>query len=251
MSRSRVPAEFLAITLVLIGTWETLPRLLELSPVVLPPFSSVMGTLATELPSWLNDLRVTVVELLVGFVLGSTAGCLGGIAIYYSDFLRRGVYPLVVATRIIPKVAFVPLFLVWFGIGIGSKVALAFVGISLMMLVQTIAGLNAIEPALVELGRSLRMSEVQMLLRLRLPSALPSLLVGVKLSLVYALTMIVLAEMVIASEGLGFILVFSKAKLQTDSIMAVMLLIAALGFTLFTIGNALERRATRWHVNRD
>lgn len=243
--RIRMPYEFALLTMALILAWELAPRALDISHVVLPTFSRVVGTLVRELPGWLPDLRVTLVELVAGFAAGALFGLVGGIAIYYSDFLRRGAYPLVTVVRILPKVAFTPLFLVWFGIGMGSKVALAFIGIAFMMLVQTIAGLNAIDPALVELGRSLKMRETQILWRLRLTSALPALLVGVKLSLVYALTMIVLAEMVIASNGLGHILVISKSKLQTDSIMAVMLVIAAIGFALFSAGNLVERRVMR------
>lgn len=247
----RLPYEFVLVTALLLTAWEVYPRVTETSHVVLPTFSRVVATLIEEFPAWLPDLRTTLVELVVAFATGASAGCVLGIAIYYSAFLQRGVYPLVTVIRILPKVALTPLFLVWFGIGMGSKVALAFVGIAFMMLVQTVAGLNGIDPALVELGRSLKMKERQILWRMRLPSALPWLLVGVKLSLVYALTMIILAEMIIASAGLGSILVVSKAKLQTDSIMALVLLIAVMGIALFALGNMIERRATRQHIEQE
>ena len=144
--------------------------------------------------------------------------------------------------------AFVPLFLVWFGIGIGVKVALASFAIFFLILVQTLLGLTSVEPELIELGRSLKMNEPALLRRIRLPAALPAIMVGVKLGITYALTNVVVAEMVVATNGLGFLVVEARSKIKTDEMIAAIFVVAFIGLIVYAVGLWVERRTVFWYL---
>jgi NitT/TauT family transport system permease protein len=161
--------------------------------------------------------------------------------------LRETVYPLLFGFRIVPKVAFVPLFMVWFGTGLVMKSAITAMAIFFIFLVQALLGFASVEPELVELGRSYRMSTWNILWRLRFPAALPSLMVGLKLGVTYALVMVIVAEMVVANRGLGAVVVESSARLRTAETMAVILVVSVGGVLLYGLGNWVDRKLTRWY----
>jgi len=219
--------------------------------IVLPPPSEVVEALYENRADYVRAGFVTFYEMILGFLAGGALGFLSAIGIYYSPFLRRSLYPLLLGFRIVPKVAFVPLFLVWFGIGVGVKVALASFAIFFLVLIQTGLGLAGVDPALIELGRSLRMSEVSLLRRIRLPAALPAIMVGVKLGITYALTNVVVAEMVVATEGLGFLVVEAKSFIKTHEMIAAILVVAFIGLVVFGVGLWVERKSLFWYLESD
>jgi NitT/TauT family transport system permease protein len=116
-----------------------------------------------------------------------------------------------------------------------------------IFLVQALLGFASAEPELIELARSFRMSKWGILWRLRFPAALPSLMVGLKLGLTYALTMVIVSEMVVATRGLGAVVVESSARLKTAEVIAVILTVSVVGVSLYALGNRVDRRLTRWY----
>ncbi len=227
--------------------WIVVIEVRDFHPIVLPSPASVVGALADNPGTYARAGFITFYEMLLGFAAGGVLGFVSAIGIFYSPFLRRSLYPLLLGFRIVPKVAFVPLFLVWFGIGIGVKVALASFAIFFLILVQTLLGLTSVEPELVELGHSLKMNEFAILRRIRLMAALPAIMVGVKLGITYALTNVVVAEMVVATNGLGFLVVEARSLIRTDEMIAAIFVVAFIGLIVYGVGVLVERRAVFWY----
>lgn len=241
--------ELLLTLLGILVFWIVIIEVRDFHRIVLPPPSSVVDALTGNLSEYASAGFITFYEMILGFIAGGALGFFSAIGIFYSPFLRRSLYPLLLGFRIVPKVAFVPLFLVWFGIGVGVKVALASFAIFFLVLVQTLLGLTSVEPELVELGRSLKMNELSLLRRIRLPAALPAIMVGVKLGITYALTNVVVAEMVVATNGLGFLVVDARAKIKTDEMIAAIVVVAFIGLIVYAVGLWVERKTVFWYVD--
>lgn len=240
--------EFFVLLAALIVGWELIVRIADVHPIVLPAPSAVATAFIAELPDLGQQSVISLFEMVLGFTIGFFMGFGSAVAIFYVPFFRRSIYPFLLSFRIVPKVAFLPLFLVWFGVGIGTKVALAGFAIFFLVLVQTLLGLSTIEPEAIEFGKSLKMSEWALFRRIRLPNALPAIMVGVKLGVTYALTNVIVAEMLVAREGLGFLVVESRTRLATDSLIATIIAVAVVGLLLYSGGLALERATTQWYV---
>lgn len=232
----------------LVVFWIVMIEVRNFHPIVLPSPGAVIDALFGNLSEYAGAGWITFYEMLFGFMAGGALGFFSAIGIFYSPFLRRSLYPLLLGFRIVPKVAFVPLFLVWFGIGVGVKVALASFAIFFLILVQTLLGLTSVEPELIELGRSLKMGELDLLRRIRLPAALPAIMVGVKLGITYALTNVVVAEMVVATNGLGFLVVEARSFVKTDEMIAAIFVVAIIGLLVFAVGLWVERRTVFWYM---
>ncbi len=242
------------LLLVLVGIvlfWMFMIEWRDFHPIVLPTPGAVIKALFENINTYVEAGFVTFYEMILGFIAGGALGFSSAIGIFYSPFLRRSLYPLLLGFRIVPKVAFVPLFLVWFGIGVGVKVALASFAIFFLILIQTGLGLTGVDPALIELGRSLRMSEVALLRRIRLPAALPAIMVGVKLGITYALTNVVVAEMVVATNGLGFLVVEARSFIKTNEMIAAIFVVAFIGLAVFAVGLWVERKTVFWYLEAD
>ena len=241
-------AKELILTLLaaLIG-WIIILEIQDYHPLVLPPPGAVWEYLVAEWSSLAKETLWSFYEMLLGFALGGSLGFAMAIAIFYSPFVHRAVYPYVFGFRVVPKVAFLPLFLVWFGIGLTVKVVMAGTAVFFLVLVQTHLGLATVDPSLVELGKSLKMKESLLLRQIRIPAALPAIMVGIKLGITYALTNVVVAEMVVATNGLGFLVVRARQQSRTDGIIAVIIVTAIVGILVYQLGRAVERRFTFWY----
>ncbi len=227
--------------------WILLVEFGDFHPIVLPTPAAVVGALVGDWSILARETLWSFYEMLLGFTLGGSLGFLLAIGIFYSPFLHRAVYPFVFGFRVVPKVAFLPLFLVWFGIGLTVKVVMAGTAVFFLVLVQTLLGLMTVDPSLVEFGKSLKMKEASLLRRIRIPAALPAMMVGVKMGITYALTNVVVAEMVVSTNGLGFLVVRARQQARTDSIIAVIIVTAVVGILVYQLGRAVEKRTTFWY----
>lgn len=240
--------EFALLAGILLVAWDLVVRLTDVHPIILPAPLAVVTAFFAEIPELGQQSLISLFEMILGFVIGFVMGFASAVAIFYVPFFRRAIYPFLLSFRIVPKVAFLPLFLVWFGVGIGTKVALAGFAIFFLVLVQTLLGLSTVEPEAVEFGKSLKMSEWGLFRKIRLPTALPAIMVGVKLGITYALTNVIVAEMLVAREGLGFLVVESRTRLATDQLIATIVAVSIIGLALYSAGLAVERRMTYWYV---
>ena len=246
--RWRVSWEFITLFIAFLAGWQLIVVITGIHPIVLPSPIEVGAALIGELGELARQGGISFYEMVLGFIFGFAMGFVAAVGIFYVPFLRRSVYPLLLGFRIVPKVAFLPLFLVWFGVGIGTKVALAAFSIFFLVLVQTLLGLSTVEEEAIEFGRSLKMSEWSIFRKIRLPSALPAIMVGVKLGITYALTNVVVAEMLVSRQGLGFVVTEAKNSLRTASLIATIVVVAIIGLFLYAVGLAVERKTTSWYV---
>jgi NitT/TauT family transport system permease protein len=158
--------------------------------------------------------------------------------------------PFVSALYATPRIALLPLVVIWFGIGIASKVAIVFLGAIFPILVNTITGVRTIEADFIKVARSFGATDRQMFATVVLPSAVPMLLTGLRLGLGHALVGIVVGEMYGATQGLGYLIAVAGARFQTDRVMVGIILIAGLGVALTELLRAIERRFERWRPTR-
>ena len=191
-------------------------------------------------------LAVSGQEFLVGYGMAIVIGVPLGILMGWYGRINAVLDPFVSALYATPRIALLPLIMIWFGIGIMSKIAIVFLGAVFPILVNTITGVRTLNADFVKVARSFGASDRQIFLTVALPSSVPLLLTGLRLGLGHALVGIVVGEMYGATHGLGFLIATSGARFQTDKLMVGIILIAAAGVALTELLRLIERRFERW-----
>jgi NitT/TauT family transport system permease protein len=234
---SRLASLTLFIAIVL--GWEALARGARVSALVLPAPSVIWDTLWNGLLSgyfWPHLIH-TGTEL----ALGCAAGLLGGIVLGESAFLRRLLFPYVLVSQVVPKLALAPLFIVWFGFGMTSTVVITALICFFPLMENTLTGLQQVEPRKLELFRMLGATRLQTLLCLKIPSGLPVIMAGFRVAVVLALVGAVVGEFIGGSKGLGALIIASQGMMDTPLMFAVLLLITVLGLLMYQLALGLER----------
>jgi NitT/TauT family transport system permease protein len=238
---------------VLIGAvviWEGAVRLLGIQPILLPSPSIIVMEMIKIAP-WLCEQTVyTVLETLAGFAMAVLFGVALAVLIVSSKLVEKTIYTLLVAFNSVPKVAVAPLFIVWMGTGASPKVAMAlFIGI-FAIVVDTVQGLRSVEPDMIDLARSLGGDRFQMLTKIRLYCALPSLFAGMKVAISLALVGAIIGEFVASSDGLGYVILTAEGNFDTPQIFAALVVLAVVGTIMFYAIDLTERACLPWHVSR-
>ncbi|HZO47576.1 MAG TPA: ABC transporter permease [Xanthobacteraceae bacterium] len=227
----------------------------ELSVVyewVNPLFTSAPSRIATTGYDMFADgsiwphLRVSGYEFIVGFGMAIVIGVPLGILMGWYGRLNAILDPFVSALYATPRIALLPLIMIWFGIGLESKIAIVFLGAVFPILVNTITGMRTISADFVKVARSFGASDRQLFMTVALPSSVPLLLSGLRLGLGHALIGIVVGEMYGASAGIGHMISVAGARFQTDAVMVGIIIIAGTGVALTELLRMIERRFERW-----
>ena len=197
-----------------------------------------------------GHLWVSATEFFTGFALAVVIGVPLGILMGWYSRLNAILEPFVSALYATPRIALLPLVVIWFGIGLASKVAIVFLGAIFPILVNTITGVRTIDADFIKVAHSFGAGDRQMFLTVVLPSSVPMLLTGLRLGLGHALVGIVVGEMYGATQGLGYLIAVAGARFQTDRVMVGIILIASLGVALTELLRAIERRFERWRPTR-
>lgn len=231
----------------LIVLWELAYHVVSIPEFILPRPSAILK----ETWEWREYLwghtLVTAYETLLGFVLTLVIGVPLAIVLVYSPFLRRAVYPLIVITQAVPKVAIAPLLLLILGHGQTSKVVVAFLVAFFPVVVDTAAGLAATPPELLDLSRSYRAGALRTFLKVRFPMALPFFFSGVKVAITLAVVGAVVGEFVGSDSGLGYVIVSATSFWRTALTFSSMAILSVMAIALFSLVSFLERVLCPWY----
>lgn len=240
------------IVLVVVGffaAWQLGCVLLQPPEYLLPSPIAILREFDSA-PLWyLGHASRTVGATLLGFFLALVVGCLAAVGIVYSRLLESTLYTLLVALNSVPKIALAPLFIIWMGTGLASKVAISFLIALFAIVVDSVLGLRSVDPDAIDLFRSLRGSSLQTLLWLRMPNALPYLFAGTKVAISLALVGAIAGEFVASQAGLGYVILAAQGSFQTSRVFAAIVLLGILGTILFYIVEITERFVCPWHVS--
>jgi NitT/TauT family transport system permease protein len=234
----------LLLLVLLLAGWEAAARGGGVSALVLPAPSAVLRSLWNGFASgyfWPHILA-TALELVAGLVIGCLFGFASGIAMAESPLLGELMRPYVIVSQVVPKLALMPLFIVWFGFGMTSTVVITALICFFPLMENTVTSLRQVDPQRLELFRMLGASRTQTLLRLKLPAGLPAVLAGVRVAVVLALVGAVVGEFIGAGKGLGALIIASQGMMDTSLMFAVLVLIAVIGMVLYQLVVALEKR---------
>jgi sulfonate transport system permease protein len=231
--------------------WEWLARAGWLSPQVLPAPSKVARTAIKLVAagSLLNDLGVSLLRAAAGFAIGASVGFVLGTLVGFSRVAEAAIDRSVQMIRAIPFLALLPLVIVWLGVGEAEKIFLVALGVSFPIYVNTTLGIRQVDPKLIELGRVQGLTSLQLIRRIILPGALPSILTGVRYALATAWLALVVAETIGAQSGIGFLAMDAREFLRTDVIVLTIVIYALIGVAADAIARLLERRLLAWHPN--
>lgn len=249
------PSALLAISwlapVALVLVWEGLARNGFLSPQVLPAPSKVLATAwkLTLNGSLLRDLGTSLLRAAIGFVIGGSIGFVLGTLVGFSRLAEAAIDRSVQMVRAIPFLALLPLVIVWFGVGESQKIFLVALGVAFPIYINTVLGIRQVDPKLLELGRVRGLSTYQLIRRIVLPGALPSILTGVRYALATAWLALVVAETIGAQSGLGFLAMDAREFLRTDVIVLAIVLYALIGIAADSTARLLERKLLAWHPN--
>ena len=241
-----------AIVAALLGAWELAARwdliadALSIESFLVPAPSEIAEALWNDRDLLADNGWVTLQEVLLGFACAVVAGLGFAVLLHLSPTLRRAFYPLLVASQTVPIIVVAPILVVWFGFGIGPKLAIIALICFFPITVNTLDGLRSVDPDAVKMMRSLDAGRWQILRRVEAPSALPYAFSGAKIAVAVAVIGAIFGEWSGATEGLGVVMSTANANLLVARMFAAVVVLAAMAMALFGALALLERKVVDW-----
>ena len=236
------------VGLVVILAWELLCRLFGVPEFILPPPSAILGALAARWADIVSQAGYTLGMTTLGFLLAVVVGLALGVLIGSSRLVYKGLYPVLIAFNSIPKVAVVPVLVIWFGVGQWPAILAAFLVSFFPIVVNVATGLATIQPELTDVLRSLGASRLQILRKVGIPGSMPYLFASLKISITLAFVGAVLAETIASNRGVGALIVAAGARFEVPLVFAGLVVIAAMGVAMYAVCARIERWLTFWTV---
>ncbi len=237
------PWVFLAVLLVL---WEFGVRIFRIDEFVLPTASASFRALYDNFWPIMMNTWPTFWTTMVGFGIGIVVGVLIGVIIGSSRLMYNGLYPLLVAFNAVPKAAFVPILVVWFGIGVVPAMLTAFLICFFPITVNVATGLATIEPELEDVLRALGASRADVLIKVGLPRSMPYFFASLKVAITLAFVGSVVSELTAANEGIGQLMLAASSTMRVPLMFAGLIVISVMAMVMYVAFAALERRMTGW-----
>ena len=236
------------LPLAILLTWELVTLFHLIKPVFLPSPLSVITTFYDMLinEGLINDFRVSAVSVLQGFLIGSVSGLLIGIATGLSKTVERLLGPTLNSIRQVPPLAWLPLVILWVGIGSLAKAVIIGKTVFIPVFLNTLQGIRGVAKEYIEVARVFEYGKVRLLQKVILPAALPSIFVGLRYGAGLAWAFVIAAEMVGGRFGLGYLLMRSQELLLTDQLFVVIVIIGAVGFAVDVSLRRVETNLLRW-----
>lgn len=237
----------LLATLVLLALWQALVTLAKLPPFILPGPARVAKALVQNAELIATHAGATLVEVLIGLVLGAALGILTALGLVASPLARRIIRPALVLTQALPVFALAPILTLWLGYGLWSKILVAVLIIYFPVTSAFFDGLMATPPGWLDLARTMQARPARTLWRIRVPAAIPALASGLRLAAVYAPIGAVIGEWVGASRGLGYLMLLANGRAKTDLMFAALVVLALMTLALYRlVGAGCDRLAARF-----
>ena len=254
--KAKLPEAFLRVSIqftllfIILGIWEGGVRLGWISAFL---FGSPLGIAQFAFKSIMDgsllyDTWVTVFEATLGFVIGTVVGSLLGLALWYSPFIARTVEPIVVAFNSVPKIAFAPIIILWFGTGLTSKVALAISLTSIIALIAAYQAAKDADPDLQGLMVTLGANKHQIFYNVIVPSSLPAIVATFRINVGFGLVGAVVGEFISSQRGLGHLIFTASSLYDLNTVWVGLFTLMAVGFILYFVIDWVERRLLPWKM---
>lgn len=234
------------LTIAAIGIWELLIWVLDVPDYLWPAPSLIVATLADNFSELMSDTWVTVKEVLLGFLIAIVAGLGIGIALHLSAMLRRGFYPILIASQSVPTVVLAPVLVLLMGFNIGPKLAIIGLFCFFPIVVNTVDGLGSVDREYIRMMLTLDGSRWAIFRRVEFPSALPLIFSGMRIGATYAAIGAVFGEWAGSDAGLGYQMLQAQGRLDTPLVFAAVLLVSLIAIGLFLVVSLVERFTVPW-----
>jgi NitT/TauT family transport system permease protein len=234
------------VTIGLLVVWELACIVFAIQEILLPKPSRIIETMIVRADILVKFCLDTLWTTVVGFLLAIAFGLLLGLAIGASPFVYSGLYPLLIAFNAIPKVAIVPILMIWFGVGALPAVITAFAISFFPIVVNVATGLATIEPEMRDVMRSLGATKFEILTKVGIPRAMPYLFASLKIAITLAFIGSVISESLGGNNGVGFLMLSAGARNDAPTTFAGLFAIAIMGVAMYAICALVEQRMTKW-----
>jgi NitT/TauT family transport system permease protein len=229
--------------------WEASIDLFGIPPYILNKPSEIVTRGWADISRLLHYTYVTGLETIIGYILALVIAVPLGLAIAFSSFLRRTIYPFFVSVEMVPKIAFAPLFISWLGFGLLPKIIIVFLVCFFPIVLNAILAFGSLPEELTRFCRSTGAGWLRVFLKVRLPAALPQCFVGFKYAALNATVGATIAEFIGSDQGLGFYIQITTGNMRPDLAFAGIFLLTGLGLCLFGLVTLAERLLIPWHIS--
>ncbi len=237
----------LLVTFSLLLAWEVAVRVLGVRSIILPAPSEIIRVMVVRHDLLFTHLWPTLYLTLEGFALSVAGGIFVAILVTYSNIMRKGLYPVIIVSQVVPKISIAPLFIVWFGTGSLSSLLLAFLVAFFPMTINSAMGFQSVDEEIHRMARAYMASPWQIFWKVQMPHALPFIFSGMKISITLAIIGVIVSEFVASQEGIGYLIKLSGGLLDTSLMMAAISVLSISGLLLYWIIAEVERFAVYWH----
>jgi NitT/TauT family transport system permease protein len=234
------------VTFGLLGLWEFICRVFHVAEFILPPPSAIGVAMIQYHKVILDNAAWTLLTTAVGFGLAMVCGILLGLAIGASAMVYSGLYPVLVGFNSIPKVALVPVFVIWFGIGTIPAVLTAFTLSFFPIAVNVATGIATVEPEMQDVLHALGAKQHEILTKVGIPRSLPYLFASLKVAVTLAFVGSVISETVASNRGIGYLMLAASSRFQVALVFAGVVTVAVMGIGMYVICALFERRMVYW-----
>ena len=236
----------IAIILGFIGVWQIVTIVFDIPTYLLPSPTRVLTAIANNSVLLYNETIFTLETVLIGFGLAVAIGIGLGLLIGYSPFIYKSLSPLIVTINAIPKVALIPILMIWLGLNVTTNLVTIFLVSFFPVMMNTYTGLATIEKETKDFFKVIKASRTDLFFKAGIPRAIPYILASFKVAITLAIVGAILAETLFGTRGIGYIVLFATKDYRTDLAIGALIIIALCGVALFGLFSALEKRLCPW-----
>ena len=236
----------LIIATTIFAIWEFCCVYFNLPPFMLPPPSKIFMSIYTNWDLLLKHASYTLVEILASIFIGTIIGIVTALTISSSERLKRWVMPILLASQSIPVFALAPLLILWLGYGMSSKIVIGVLIVFFPITSNFTDALNKVPQELIDAGKTIGLTKVQVFWKIKIPSSLPGLCSGIRVAACFAPIGAVVGEWIGGSTGLGSFMIYSNARLQTDNMFAALIILIFITITLYKVTDMILSKYVWW-----